>query len=280
MVNTTQKILCLLLGTEMSVNNLIAQTSSDKSHVVDVISNLGKLGLLEESKDKRHKQKKIKKLTSVGKEISILLTLISEYSDAERSLTRKIESFTLKEDISDGSKRLQLRDIGWSDDEITFNPKYVHNSHTIKFHFKRIMYELILYRYSLVMLRYKPKKKLKQFLHEIILSILTQQISEIIAYIEDIGPHFITTIKTRERIENAVRRWSNKFIQKEVKQLESQLLMLLEVSDSIKLESAEYLKDIIGTLEGKLRSSKENELRALSYFVDNFDYDPMSSERG
>src|SRR6266487_4679555 len=97
MVNTTQKILCLLLGTEMSVNNLIAQTSSDKSHVVDVISNLGKLGLLEESKDKRHKQKKIKKLTSVGKEISILLTLISEYSDAERSLTRKIESFTLKE---------------------------------------------------------------------------------------------------------------------------------------------------------------------------------------
>jgi hypothetical protein len=55
---------------------------------------------------------------------------------------------------------------------------------------------------------------------------------------------------------------------------------MLEISELIKPKIAEYLRDTVGMLEGKIHSPKTNELRALSYFSSNFDFDPMTSGEG
>jgi hypothetical protein len=49
-------------------------------------------------------------------------------------------------------------------------------------------------------------------------------------------------IRTRERIKNIVHRWSNRFIEKDVRKLESLLISMLEVSELIKPKIAEILK--------------------------------------
>jgi DNA-binding MarR family transcriptional regulator len=77
LVNTSKHILRLLYDGGTNANQIIKQTSSDRSYVFNVLEALQEEGLISESPDtKKHKQRKIKNLTELGREIAEIIKLV------------------------------------------------------------------------------------------------------------------------------------------------------------------------------------------------------------
>jgi DNA-binding MarR family transcriptional regulator len=73
LVNTSKHILRVLYDGGTNVNQIIKQTSSDRSYVLNVLWTLQEEGLISESTDPDHKQKKTKNLTELGHEITEII---------------------------------------------------------------------------------------------------------------------------------------------------------------------------------------------------------------
>jgi DNA-binding MarR family transcriptional regulator len=74
LVNTSKHILRLLYDGSTNANQIIKQTSSDRSYVFNVIKTLQEEGLISESTNPEiHKQKKTKNLTELGREIAEII---------------------------------------------------------------------------------------------------------------------------------------------------------------------------------------------------------------
>ncbi|MGH9975084.1 MAG: hypothetical protein ACRD8Z_04525 [Nitrososphaeraceae archaeon] len=97
----------------MSTNELISQTSSDRSHVEEAIKSLVKAKLIQRTRTPKHKQKKINQLSNQGKELSKIIILTVRYRDAFERFWKSYRKHYLDLGVS---KALKFH--GWTDREI------------------------------------------------------------------------------------------------------------------------------------------------------------------
>ena len=113
LVTISKDILRLLLGAGTNVNQIVRQTSSDRTYVLNVIKILEQEGLVSESTDPKHKQKKIKNLTAFGLEIAELVKSIDQYSKSWNKLEQSMERyFNAVRSKKTELNRLKFRSIG------------------------------------------------------------------------------------------------------------------------------------------------------------------------
>ncbi len=93
LVTTCKDILRLLLHAGTNVNQIVRQTSSDRTYVLNVIKILQQEGLISESGDPEHSQKKIKNLTAFGREIAELVKSIDQYSKSWNKLEQSMKRY-------------------------------------------------------------------------------------------------------------------------------------------------------------------------------------------
>ena len=90
----------------MSVNEIIEQTSNDRTYVLDVLKKLEIYGLTEPIEfQKQHKQKKFKKLTELGLEISQLTFNIEKFNSKYLKLNQIIGGYKELDKIIDEYKK-------------------------------------------------------------------------------------------------------------------------------------------------------------------------------
>lgn len=120
LVNTCLCILRLILEKEMSINAVIKQTSSDRSHVEETIKILVRGKLVTKNKDPYHKQKRILKLTPLGEEFAELMKYIEQFNLIYSTIMKIIkENFEFHEDIHPNMFTNRLRAKGWTQKEIS-----------------------------------------------------------------------------------------------------------------------------------------------------------------
>ena len=106
LVDTYIKILNVLYEENMSVNEIIEQTSNDRTYVLDVLKKLEIYGLIEPIEfQKQHKQKKFKKLTELGFEISQLTFNIEKFNSKYFKLNQIIGGYKELDKIIDEYKK-------------------------------------------------------------------------------------------------------------------------------------------------------------------------------
>lgn len=101
MVSTSIKILRTLSSKNLSTNELIEQTSSDKTHVEDTIRALARAGIIKRTRDTSHKQKKINQLDLLGLGLSETMSKIERYKKANEEF---IQSYRKKEGWTEPEK--------------------------------------------------------------------------------------------------------------------------------------------------------------------------------
>ena len=78
---TSIKILSSLYKKNMFVNEIIDQTSSDRSFVIKTLRILEKGRFITSIKSKSHKQKKVKQLSQLGQELANLVNSIQNFNE-------------------------------------------------------------------------------------------------------------------------------------------------------------------------------------------------------
>ena len=98
LVETCIKILRLISDKSLHINNIVSQTSSDKSHVIKAIKTIEKAELVKRISSKTHKQMEFLELGQMGNELANLMKNIDEFRESYRSLTESInKNFKFKE---------------------------------------------------------------------------------------------------------------------------------------------------------------------------------------
>jgi DNA-binding MarR family transcriptional regulator len=119
LVDSCLHILRLILEKEMSINAVIKQTSSDRSHVEETIKILIRGKLVTKNKDPGHKQKRILRLTTSGEEFAEQMKYIDQFNFVYLEIMKIIkENFELHEDTHPDLLSGKLRVKGWARDEI------------------------------------------------------------------------------------------------------------------------------------------------------------------
>jgi DNA-binding HxlR family transcriptional regulator len=119
LVETSKKVLCLLYDKSLHVNEIIRQTSPDRTHVISVIKALERAHLITQNKDKEHGQKKIKQLTDVGYELVDILKSLEQWKKSYFELRKAYkEKFKVDSKLSDHTIISILKNRGLTDEEI------------------------------------------------------------------------------------------------------------------------------------------------------------------
>ncbi len=185
----------------MIVSEIIKQTSSDRSHVLDIIENLSKAGLIQQIKDPKHKQKKINKLTALGVEYSRLIIDMERfhkcYSNFDRCIKENLagEEFQgFSPDDSDdywgyfGVSTNKLKSRGWSKEEIRNYPDWCTGADSaLTWTHTNIILALI-YQYLLINRRVDMTNLAKTLLNEIIIDEIRALFPIVEAYMLDYFP--------------------------------------------------------------------------------------------
>ena len=200
-VQTSKSILRILSGSEVIVSEIIKQTSSDRSHVLDILENLSKAGLIQQIKDPKHKQKKINKLTSLGVEYSRLIIDMEHfhkcYSNFDRCIKENLagdEFLGFSPDDSDdywgyfGVSTNKLKSRGWSKEERRcYEDLCVGADNVLRSSHTNILLALI-YQYLLINRRDDMTNLAKILLNEIIIGEIRALFPIVEAYMLDYYP--------------------------------------------------------------------------------------------
>jgi hypothetical protein len=120
-------ILHLLLDKNLHYNEIIRQTSSDRSHVDNVIDTLEarqlimeyKISKQERKRQKIHSQAKIMTITKLGREIALFKNNIERYETAYSAIIKTVsENFGVKEGVSENVLKSKLQSNNWTSKEI------------------------------------------------------------------------------------------------------------------------------------------------------------------
>ena len=118
-VDTSIKILCLLLDQNISVNKIIEQTSSDRVHVLKTIKTLEKGHLVIHTPSPIHKQLKIIHLTELGHELALFMNSMKQYQISYSKFLKILrETFDIDERVSENILKSKLLSKNWPANEI------------------------------------------------------------------------------------------------------------------------------------------------------------------
>jgi DNA-binding MarR family transcriptional regulator len=181
MVSMAINILRSLSHENMSTNQLIEQTSSDKSFVVNTIKALNKAKIIKRTRDHEHRQKKINELDSHGQEILKIICCIEQYTSSYRVF---IKSFRGNFDVS---KSDAIRSREFAGNILNGKGPNDHNTDKLDEHYEEIgevitlcirnICNILIYIYALSSHITTTDKLLQAIINRIILDSFSEQIS-------------------------------------------------------------------------------------------------------
>ena len=268
-VDAQKKILLLLSGSQMSVNALQKQTSSDKYFFEQVLKSLKKGQLTEEHKDKKHKQKKNQTLTEFGKELAYTLNLTYDFRILNEKLESPINSICEVEKFAPAARKQILLSKGWSAEEAQQWIKYCVDSKRLQYSIQKSFNELVLYRYSDILQRFTINKHGQKILYDIIVSILHNHVQNVIGYLSGMKSYVLPFYNLRADLKDEIDRWNNRFISAEI--LEYQTLVNKFIKAKfIDSDATEKLKIVKDRLLGNIQDDRfQEEMKGLDMIYES-----------
>jgi hypothetical protein len=185
LIATSEHILLLLSKAGTYVNNIVKQTSSDRTYVFWVMSYLQYEGLITESKDPTHSQKKIKNLTPLGREIAELIKSIDQYNGSYKQLNddRRTYLYAIHEESSksSGLHNKPINSVGLKrrkskSKNVEMYQRYVKGIAILEYETIDYIKDLIIFKCSSLLRRFNLQSVTYLILNHILMSIIERWI--------------------------------------------------------------------------------------------------------
>lgn len=147
-------------------------------YVHEAVKTLQKEELVKEGKTRSHKQKKIQQLTELGLEVVKLISDTEHIKKSHSELKKlMVKNFGIAEDLDETQIKNKLRSRGWSPEEIPFYREFTRYAILLITEALNMVYNVLTYRYSALLLKYDIKNVARLILDRTILDALEYHIS-------------------------------------------------------------------------------------------------------
>lgn len=192
----------------MNVNNIIKQTSSDRTHVVQAINTLRKGKLITKERSKIHSQMIMVKPTVIGNEVISVVNKITQYNESYSEfvliMNEKIERyiydyFAVSDTIAPADRRILVDKLaydGWKTEEIKFFERWVQATFEIESILRRQIFHALIYRYLTLSYKFSINAITREIVTYLLLNELRNQVS---AMIGGIGPKLSDGISAEKK---------------------------------------------------------------------------------
>jgi DNA-binding transcriptional regulator GbsR (MarR family) len=171
------RILGLISDKNLSVNEIIRQTSSDRSHVIEAIKKLEGAALVVENKAREHKQKRIKRLSELGREFKHFMADIEKYNEAFiRFEKSREENFDTLEKSEIQTNSGILRNRGWTEEEVRLREKTWDGIYMMRGIFEKNIFNALVSRYSVLAAEIGDNEVAKDILAKIVTDEVAHQL--------------------------------------------------------------------------------------------------------
>jgi len=191
LVDYSMRILSMLSRGATNVNQIIKQTSSDRTYVIEVIKNLQREKIIEESNyttNRKHKQAKPKRLTYLGQELADLIKKVSEYNKSYSDLKRlRVETFNFRKNNSPKLLEGKLRSEGWSTQDIQFYNSYAEGIRLLEFECSLPLNDLLLFRSAGILHQFQTNNIVKKILNKIITDAISRHVDSVVYNLNNEG---------------------------------------------------------------------------------------------
>jgi DNA-binding HxlR family transcriptional regulator len=263
LVDTSIHILRLLSKGQTNVNEIIRQTSSDRTYIITLIKTLQREKLIERVQTPA-KQVKILSLSNLGRELVDLLDNIIQYNKSYSEL-RKTTKESLDIIYSDENDlKSKLTSKGWNEQDIDHYTYYLTNSASLQYECHSKFINVLGIRYGTIISEFKPGKTARIILDEIMSEAFSGQFSLMLEYLFDSNNPYFPAIKKLFASLEDLLEYSNKFIDRETKNIVKSLFSLLDPPNKHIVNELETLKGTLRLLEKKNYDSTEEELKAAA----------------
>lgn len=225
LVMTSIKILSSLYKKDMFVNEIIDQTSSDRSFVIKTLRTLEKGRFITSINSKSHKQKKVKQLSQLGQELANLVNsiqifnkeydrlrqLIDEYKNLDEEIKKLLET-ELKDKSSPFIKRNpleikpkaykisemllkeKLRSKGWPTEEISYYYECQEGLYYTDIFLHEGTIKILLHKFISILDNFDLNAIAREILNQIIIQIFQAKLSDIVT---NIHVRYTTSLKMK-----------------------------------------------------------------------------------
>jgi DNA-binding MarR family transcriptional regulator len=208
LVSTCVKILCSLSPVGMNVNNIIKQTSSDRTHVVQAINTLRKGKLVMKERSKIHSQMIIVKPTVIGNEVISVVNKITQYNESYSKfvliMNEKFERymndyFAVSNIIAPADRRILVDKLaydGWKTEEIKCFERWIQATFEIESILRRQIFHALIYRFLTLSYKFSINLITREIVTHLLLEELRNQVSVMIG---GIGPKLSDVISAKKK---------------------------------------------------------------------------------
>ena len=225
LVTTSIIILSLIYKKNMFVNEIIEQTSSDRSFVIKTLRTLEKGRFITSINSKSHKQKKVKQLSQLGQELANLVNSIQNFNkeydrlrqliDEYKNLDEEIEKFkeTERKDkpsrfikrnplkikpkeykISERLLKEKLRSKGWTTEEISYYYECQEGLYYTDIFLHEGTIKILLHKFISILDNFDLNAIAREILNQIIILIFQAKLSDIVT---NIHVRYTTSLKKK-----------------------------------------------------------------------------------
>jgi DNA-binding HxlR family transcriptional regulator len=245
----SMKILRVLLKGSTHVNDIVKQTSSDKTYVLKVIKILQHERLIIETKDDRHSQKKIKQLTDLGQELTKLMENVDDYKNSYSKLMERRKKYFTSSEIKKAYSVVEddirahgktWKKIAWTSNKADLYLYGVRGASLLEYEATIHISNILIFRFASLQKRFDLLKLTKAIINKIITDTMTYQLKLVLSEILDDGSQMMTGELARHTdiITSLPARlaeyplFTNKAISEESKNMLAQIFSLLRPSEN------------------------------------------------
>ena len=210
----------------MFVNEIIEQTSSDRSFVIKTLRTLEKGRFIESIYSKTHKQKKVKQLSQLGQELANLIICIQNFNEEYDRLAQLIDEYKkLEEEIQkfkeierkDKPSRIikrnpieiipkkhkdlevifkrKLKNKGWIDEEISYYNECQEGLYYTDIFLHEGTIKILLHKFLSILDNFDLNDVAREIINRIIIQIFQTQLSDIVTNIHARYTNYLTKYK-------------------------------------------------------------------------------------
>lgn len=177
-VDTSIKILRLLLDQNSSVNKIIVQTSSDKVHVLETIKTLERSHLMIRTASPTHKQMKIIQLTELGHELALFMYSIEQYQISYSKFLKVLrETFDIDERLPENILKKKLLSKNWPTNETFLYKTWIQEARSFGYKSAFIFITAISARYFSLLFKVRTNNAANTILTKIFTNALNEHFS-------------------------------------------------------------------------------------------------------
>ena len=230
LVGTFIKILNSLYIENMSVNEIIEQTSSDRTFVIKALRELEKAELIETIKNQSHKQKKVKQLSKLGKTVAQLTFNIEKFNSGHFEINNVINEYNeldkKSHDIKEKNKPLttikkntirksifrelvpidrssqrflvgKLKEKGWTDTEISYYEGCKEGLYYTDIQLHEGTIKILLQKFLIILDNFNLNVGAREIINRIIIEKLQTQLSNIVTNIRSRYSKYLVDINRK-----------------------------------------------------------------------------------